>query len=128
MDVLYAHDINDKRHTFLSMVDFGTTFHIVVPIESTSAAEIEKAFNDFWVTPYGLPSVLALDLETGLQSGVARGMPYHSQRGDPVALAGRASGTTGPVVGIRVDKGGAPYERWGRRGEAGSDNGQFCKK
>ena len=80
MDVLYAHDINDKRHTFLSMVDFGTTYHIVVPIESTSAAEIEKAFNDFWVTPYGPPNALALDLETGLQSGVARLCGWHAIR------------------------------------------------
>ena len=80
MDVLYAHDINDQRHTFLSMVDFGTTYHIVVPIESTSAAEIERAFNDFWVTPYGPPNTLALDLETGLQSGVARLCGWHAIR------------------------------------------------
>ena len=80
MDVLYAHDINDKRHTFLSMVDYGTTFHIVVPIASTCAADIERAFNDFWVTPYGPPNMLALDLETGLQSGVARLCGWHAIR------------------------------------------------
>ena len=54
------------------MVDFGTTFHIVVPIATTSAAEIEKAFNDFWVVD--------LDLETGLQSGVARLCGWHAIR------------------------------------------------
>ena len=80
MDVLYAHDVNDKKHTFLSMVDYGTTFHIVVPIATTSASEIERAFNDFWVTPYGPPNVLALDLETGLQSGVARLCGWHAIR------------------------------------------------
>ena len=35
----------------------------------------------------------------------------HTQRSDPVALAGRASGTTGPVVEIRLGEGGTPHER-----------------
>ena len=129
MDVFYAHDINDKKHTFLSMVDFGTTFHIVAPIEPTSAAEIEKAFKDFWVTPYGPPSVLALDLETGLQSGVARLRGWH-------AIHIRNAATQSHWQAGLVERQG---QRWksvwtrlihhmGRGGEVGSDDGQLCKK
>ena len=80
MDILYAHDVNDHKHTFLSILDLGTTYHIVVPITSTSTMEIEKAFNDFWITPYGPPSSISIDLETGLQSGVARLCGWHNVR------------------------------------------------
>ena len=80
MDVIYAHDINDRKHTFLSILDMGTTYHVVAPLASTSAKEIEKAFNTFWITPYGPPSSIAVDLETGLQSGVARLCGWHNIR------------------------------------------------
>ena len=80
MDILYAHDVDDHKHTFLSILDLGTTYHIVVPIASTSSTEIEKAFNDFWITPYGPPSSISIDLETGLQSGVARLCGWHGIR------------------------------------------------
>ena len=37
VDLFYAHDINDQKHAFLSVVDFGTTYHLAAKVEGTSA-------------------------------------------------------------------------------------------
>ena len=66
-DILYAHDCEDKRHTFLSLVDVGATYHVVIKLANTGGKEIEKAFNTYWLTPFGAPNAISLDLETGLQ-------------------------------------------------------------
>ena len=66
-DILYAHDCNDNRHVFLSLVDVGTTYHIVIKLRNTSGKEVKQAFNTYWVTPFGAPNAVSLDLETGLQ-------------------------------------------------------------
>ena len=78
VDIRYVHDCLDVRHTLLSIVDHGTTFHIVARIESPSASNIEAAFNTTRLTPYGAPASLSLGLETGLQSGFVRLRERHS--------------------------------------------------
>ena len=77
-DILYAQDCDDKRHTFLSLVDVGTTYHIVVKLASTGGKEIERAFNTYWLTPFGAPNAISLDLETGLQDGFSRLCSWHN--------------------------------------------------
>ena len=71
-DILYAHDCNDKRHVFLSLVDVGATYRVVIKLRNTSGKEVEQAFNTHWVTPFGAPHAVSLDLETGLQDGFSR--------------------------------------------------------
>ena len=77
-DILYAHDCDDKRHTFLSLVDVGTTYQVVVKLANTGGKEIEKAFNTYWLTPFGAPNAVSLDLETGLQDGFSRLCSWHN--------------------------------------------------
>ena len=77
-DILYAHDCEDKRHTFLSLVDVGTTYHVVVKLRNTGGKEVEQAFNTYWLTPFGAPNAVSLDLETGLQDGFSRLCSWHN--------------------------------------------------
>ena len=77
-DILYAHDCEDKRHTFLSLVDVGTTYHVVVKLRNTGGKEIEQAFNTYWLAPFGAPNAISLDLETGLQDGFSRLCSWHN--------------------------------------------------
>ena len=61
-----------------SPLDVGTTYHVVVKIANTGGKEIEKAFNTYWLTPFGAPRTVSLDLETGLQDGFSRLCSWHN--------------------------------------------------
>ncbi|CAE7528745.1 Copia protein [Symbiodinium microadriaticum] len=77
-DLLHHHDIDDKRHTFLSLVDWGTSYHIVIPLEGFDNEDIEKAFNDHWVVPFGPPKTVSLDLDGAVQKGICRLCDWHN--------------------------------------------------
>ena len=77
-DILYAHDCDDKKHAFLSLVKVGTTYQVVAKLRNTSGKEIEQAFNTYWLTPFGAPHAVSLDLETGLQDGFSRLCSWHN--------------------------------------------------
>ncbi|CAE7733722.1 GIP [Symbiodinium sp. CCMP2592] len=78
VDILYHHDADDQKWSFLSMVDWGTSYHIVVPLYGHSAEDIEEVFNNHWVTPFGPPSTVSVDLEGGVQKGLRRLCDWHS--------------------------------------------------
>ena len=84
-DILYVHDVNDKKHTFLNIVDWGTTYQVVVRLPGTKAEHLEKAFNDSWLVPFGPPKSVSLDLEGGLQKGISRLCDWHNIRVQHVA-------------------------------------------
>ncbi|CAE7692154.1 GIP [Symbiodinium sp. CCMP2592] len=84
-DLFYVHDINDKRHTFLSMVDWATTYHVVCRMESETAEDVEKAFNKMWLGPFGPPTMVSLDLDPKIQSGMSRLCDWHTIRVKDVA-------------------------------------------
>ena len=88
IDIFYAHDADDVKHTFLSVADYGTTFHQVVRIDGQSAGEIEEAFNNMWILPYGAPKSIAVDLDGGLQKGLARLCDWHGINIRSVAAQG----------------------------------------
>ncbi|CAE7467344.1 RE2 [Symbiodinium sp. CCMP2456] len=77
-DLLHHHDIDDERHTFLSIVDWGTSYHVVVPLEGFDSEDIEKAFNDHWVVPFGPPRTVSLDLDGAVQKGICRLCDWHN--------------------------------------------------
>ncbi|OLQ00470.1 Copia protein [Symbiodinium microadriaticum] len=77
-DLLHHHDIDDERHTFLSIVDWGTSYHIVVPLSGFDGEDIEKAFNDNWVVPFGPPKTVSLDLDGAVQKGICRLCDWHN--------------------------------------------------
>ncbi|OLQ01618.1 Copia protein [Symbiodinium microadriaticum] len=72
VDVFHVFDVNRKRHEMLSVIDHGTTFHLVKRLPGHSAPSFEKAFVDLWSNTFGSPACIAADLETGLQAGLAR--------------------------------------------------------
>ncbi|CAE7525074.1 RE2, partial [Symbiodinium sp. CCMP2456] len=88
IDIFYAHDASDVKHTFLSVADYGTTFHQVVRVDGQSAWDIEEAFNTLWITPYGAPKSVAVDLDGGLQTGLARLCDWHGIEIRSVAAQG----------------------------------------
>ena len=77
IDLFFAHDSDDRRHTFLSVVDFGTTYHLAAQVDGQSADDIEAKFNEMWILPFGPPKSVAIDLETGLQAALGRLCDWH---------------------------------------------------
>ena len=88
IDVFYAHDCSDVRHTFISIVDYGTTFHIVGKLGGQTGGEVEEAINSLWIGPYGAPKCIVADLEGGLQTGISRLCDWHNIEVKPVAAQG----------------------------------------
>ena len=88
IDVFYAHDIDDEKHAFLSVIDYGTSFHAVTRVKAQSGDDIERAFNDLWILPYGAPKGVAVDLEGGLQKGIGRLCDWHNIALRPIATQG----------------------------------------
>ncbi|CAE6956523.1 RE1 [Symbiodinium sp. CCMP2456] len=76
-DLLHHHDCEDQRHTFLSIVDWGTSYHVAVPLNGFNNDDIEKAFNDNWVVPFGPPKKVSLDLDGAVQKGICRLCEWH---------------------------------------------------
>ena len=78
IDLFYVHDINDKRHTLLSMVDWATTYHVVTKLDSETSEDVEKALNSSWINPFGAPYMVSLDLDPKIQSGMSRLCDWHN--------------------------------------------------
>ena len=78
VDIFYAHDIDDKKHTFLSVVDYGTTLHQVVRVDGQSSDDIEGKFNELWILPFGPPKVVVADLDGGVQGAIGRLCEWHN--------------------------------------------------
>ena len=67
IDIFYIHDMEDKRHAFLTMVDWATTYQVVARLEHEAGPDVEKAFNTHWVSPFGPPTTVSLDLDGKVQ-------------------------------------------------------------
>ncbi|CAE7241098.1 RE2 [Symbiodinium sp. CCMP2592] len=78
IDLFYAHDINDVKHTFLSAVDYGTTYHLAVKVDGQSAEDIEAKFNEMWIVPFGPPKSVVVDLDGGVQGALGRLCDWHN--------------------------------------------------
>ena len=77
LDLFFCHDTDDVKHGFLSVVDYGTTFHLAVRVDGQSAEDIEAKFNEMWLLPFGPPKAVVIDLEGGLQSALGRVCDWH---------------------------------------------------
>ncbi|CAE7324982.1 RE2, partial [Symbiodinium sp. CCMP2456] len=78
IDLFYAHDSNDVKHTFLSAVDYGTTYHLAVRVDGQSADDIEAKFNEMWIIPFGPPKSVVVDLDGGVQGALGRLCDWHN--------------------------------------------------
>ena len=72
VDVFHAFDSEQVRHEFLSVIDLGTQYHLVKKIDGHSGQDFEINFVDLWSRTFGTPTVIAADLESGLQAGLAK--------------------------------------------------------
>ncbi|CAE7197343.1 RE2 [Symbiodinium sp. CCMP2592] len=77
LDLFFCHDTDDVKHGFLSVVDYGTTYHLAVRVDGQSAEDIEAKFNEMWLLPFGPPKAVVIDLEGGLQSALGRLCDWH---------------------------------------------------
>ena len=71
-DLFYVHDSEGRRHQLLSIVDFSSAYQAVVPVGKKDTATLEKAFCEGWIQTFGAPSVVAVDMENGLEKSLAR--------------------------------------------------------
>ncbi|CAE7551345.1 GIP, partial [Symbiodinium necroappetens] len=72
VDLFYVHDTNGDRHQLLSMVDFSSSYHVVVPVARKDTLTLEKAYCEHWLNTFGAPAMIAVDLENGLEKSLAR--------------------------------------------------------
>ncbi|CAE7197707.1 unnamed protein product [Symbiodinium sp. CCMP2592] len=77
LDLFFCHDTDDVKHAFLSVVDYGTTYHVAIKVDGQSAEDIEAKFNDMWLIPLGPPKAVVIDLEGGLQGALGRLCDWH---------------------------------------------------
>ena len=71
-DLFYVHDSEGRRHQLLSIVDFSSAYQAVVPVGKKDTATLEKGFCEGWIQTFGAPSVVAVDMENGLEKSLAR--------------------------------------------------------
>ncbi|CAE7025469.1 GIP, partial [Symbiodinium sp. CCMP2456] len=71
-DLFYIHDSEGQRHQLLSIVDFSSAYHVVVPVARKDTPTLERAFCENWINIFGAPSVVAVDMENGLEKSLGR--------------------------------------------------------
>ena len=71
-DLFYVHDTEGNRHELLSIVDYSSAYHVVIPVDRKDTPHLEKAFCEHWANIFGAPDVVTVDLENGLQKALAR--------------------------------------------------------
>ena len=77
LDLFFCHDVNDIKHAFLSVVDYGTSYHLATRVDGQSGEDIEAKFNEMWLLPFGPPKAVVIDLEGGLQAALGRLCDWH---------------------------------------------------
>ncbi|CAE7462138.1 GIP [Symbiodinium sp. CCMP2456] len=75
IDVIHLKDAVGKTHYALSMVDYASTFHVVVVVPDRTAKTLAGVVRDHWVSWAGAPRTFALDLDSGFK-GVFDEMCY----------------------------------------------------
>ncbi|CAE6922017.1 RE2 [Symbiodinium sp. CCMP2592] len=77
VDVFSVVDSTGRRVEMLSVFDHGTSFHVVGELREHSTEAMEQTFCEVWTRTFGAPGTIALDLESGLQAGLARYSSWH---------------------------------------------------
>ncbi|CAE7239464.1 RE2, partial [Symbiodinium sp. KB8] len=85
VDAFSVVDSSGTRYEMLSAVDHGTGFHLVAELKGHTAQIMEKTFCEMWSNTFGPPGTLAIDLETGLQAGLAKYAEWFGSRIRPSA-------------------------------------------
>ncbi|CAE7346231.1 GIP [Symbiodinium natans] len=85
LDAFSSYDSTGTRYEFMMALDLGTGFGLASSLQGHSSEAMEATFNEMWCQVFGPPSVLALDLESGLQAGLARFSEWHGTKLRPIA-------------------------------------------
>ena len=72
IDVFHVFDSERVRHELLSVIDHGTTFHVVRRLEGHGGEDFARQFTQLWSNSFGAPGTISADLESGLQVGVSK--------------------------------------------------------
>ena len=68
LDLIFLKDSLHQSHVALSMVDYASTFHVVVAVKDRTAKTLAETVRDHWVSWAGPPCTFALDLDSGFKS------------------------------------------------------------
>ncbi|CAE7239737.1 GIP, partial [Symbiodinium necroappetens] len=85
VDIFSVTDAFDERIEMMSIYDHGTSYHIAGPLQGHSTEAMEQTFCELWSRTFGAPGTIALDLESGLQAGLARYSSWHGCHLRPIA-------------------------------------------
>ena len=85
VDAFSVYDAHHTRVEFMMIIDLGTGFCTARELEGHSGEALERVFCDAWAAIFGPPGTLILDLETGLQAGLARFSEWHGTWIRPIA-------------------------------------------
>ena len=80
VDVFHVFDSERVRHELLSVIDRGTTFHLVCRLEGHGGEDFARQFTQLWGNVFGAPGTISADLESGLQVGVSKYAELHGCR------------------------------------------------
>ena len=67
MDVIHFDDSTGNKVKALSMVDMGSTYHVVCPLPSTTSTDITQAYHMYWASWAGHPRFILIDLDSGFK-------------------------------------------------------------
>ena len=108
VDASYVYDTDGEKVELMMAVDVGTGFVLAGELQGHSTKTMEASFCTIWSNIFGAPGTLVVDLESGLQAGLARFSEWHGTYIRPIA--GQAHWQNGTVErAIRTWK-----EVWGR--------------
>ncbi|CAE7939825.1 FTSH1, partial [Symbiodinium necroappetens] len=108
VDAFYVYDMEGEKVELMMAVDVGTGFVLAGKLQGHSTTTMEASFCTMWSNTSGAPGTLVVDLESGLQAGLARFSEWHGT--DIRPIAGQAHWQNGTVErAIRTWK-----EVWGR--------------
>ena len=85
VDAFTTYDVYEEKIELLIAVDLGTGFCLASELDGHSGKATETTFCRMWSQTFGAPGTLLVDLETGLQAGLARFSEWHGTVLRPIA-------------------------------------------
>ena len=95
VDAFYVYDTEGEKVELMMAVDVGTGFVLAGKLQGHSTTTMEASFCTIWSNTFGAPGTLVVDLESGLQAGLARFSEWHGTYIRPIA--GQAHWQNGTV-------------------------------
>ncbi|CAE7221929.1 GIP [Symbiodinium sp. CCMP2592] len=95
VDAFYVYDCDGEKVELMTAIDVGTGFALAGELRGHSTRTMEDSFCALWSNTFGAPGTLVVDLESGLQAGLARFSEWHGSYIRPIA--GQAHWQNGTV-------------------------------